>query len=194
MSYLASTTEAPPSDDAAAMYERDLARLGYVANYTKAFAHRPDVMRAWEGLNGSIKAGMDLRRYELATLAAAERLRSIYCSLAHGKVLAELDSPKVVRDLVVDRAAADVSPLDVAIMDLAEKVAGGAADITADDLRDVRTLGLTDAEILDVILAAAARCFFSTVLSAVGAEPDAFAELDADLREALITATHSPTR
>src|SRR5215470_927608 len=40
-------------------------------------------------LNGAIKAGMDLRRYELATLAAARRLRSSYCMLAHGKVLAD---------------------------------------------------------------------------------------------------------
>jgi hypothetical protein len=32
---------------------------------------------------------MDLRRYELATLAAARRLRSSYCCLAHGRVLAE---------------------------------------------------------------------------------------------------------
>jgi hypothetical protein len=32
---------------------------------------------------------MDLRRYELATLAAAMRLRSSYCALAHGKELAE---------------------------------------------------------------------------------------------------------
>ena len=36
------------------------------------------------------------------------------------------------------------------------------------------------------MLAAAARCFFSTVLDAVGAQPDAaYRELDAPLREAL---------
>jgi hypothetical protein len=32
---------------------------------------------------------------------------------------------------------------------------------------------LTDPEIFDVALTAAARCFFSTVIDAVGAEPDA---------------------
>ena len=56
-------------------------------NYERAFAERPDVYAAWVQLNTSIKAGMDLRRYELATLAAARRLRSSYCSLAHGTVL-----------------------------------------------------------------------------------------------------------
>jgi hypothetical protein len=53
-------------------------------NYERAFAKRPDVFAAWQQLNGAIKAGMDLRRHELATLAAARRLRSSYCALAHG--------------------------------------------------------------------------------------------------------------
>ena len=58
-------------------------------NYEVAFAERPEVYDAWMQLNGSIKESMDLRRYELATLAAARRLRSSYCCLAHGTVLAE---------------------------------------------------------------------------------------------------------
>ena len=40
-------------------------------NFERAFAARPEVYAAWAELNGAIKAGMDLRRYELATLAAA---------------------------------------------------------------------------------------------------------------------------
>src|SRR5204863_3634203 len=56
-------------------------------NFERAFAERPDVYAAWVQLNSAIKAGMDLRRYELATLASARRLRSSYCCLAHGSVL-----------------------------------------------------------------------------------------------------------
>ena len=44
-------------------------------NYEHAFAERPEVYAAWGQLNGAIKAGMDLRRYELVTVAAARRLR-----------------------------------------------------------------------------------------------------------------------
>ena len=40
------------------------------------------------------------------------------------------------------------------------------------------------AEILDVILAAAVRCFFSTVLDALGVQADArYAQLDPELRD-----------
>lgn len=45
-------------------------------NHERAFAERPDVYAAWQQLNAAIKANMDLRRYELVTLAAARRLRS----------------------------------------------------------------------------------------------------------------------
>jgi uncharacterized peroxidase-related enzyme len=171
----------------AAAYARDRDALGFVANYTRVFALRPEALEGWRALNGGIKAGMDPRRYELATLAAARRLRSTYCSLAHGKVLAEkFDGADAVRSIVTDPATAELSDVDRAILTLADKVAAGAADMSEADLGELRALGLDDAEILDVVLAAAARCFFSTVLDAVGASPDpVYRELDPPLREAL---------
>jgi alkylhydroperoxidase family enzyme len=74
-------------------------------NYERAFAGRPEVYAAWGALNGAVKAGMDLRRYELATLAAAQRLRSSYCSLAHGKVLREQFGEPVL-EIARDRRSA----------------------------------------------------------------------------------------
>jgi uncharacterized peroxidase-related enzyme len=171
----------------AAAYDRDRATLGYVANYTKVFAHRPDVLAAWQGLNASIKASMDPRTYELATLAAALRLRSSYCALAHGKVLADRHvGSEILPGLVADPRSTGLTPTEAAVMTLADKVAAGAADMTPEDLRELRDLGLDDAALLDVVLAAAARCFFSSVLDAVGAEPDAaYRRLDDPVREAL---------
>jgi hypothetical protein len=71
-------------------------------------------------------------------------------------------------------------------MDLADKVAADATSITSADVDQLRQLGLSDAEIVDVVLAAAARCFFSKALDALGVQPDAvYAELEPGLREAL---------
>jgi alkylhydroperoxidase family enzyme len=155
-------------------------------NLEVAFADRPEVFDAWVQLNTAIKANMDLRRYELATLAAARRLRSSYCSLAHGKVLLERFGVPV-RDIALDRRSAGLDEVDVAVMDLAERVVDDAASITEDDLQPLRTLGLTDAEVMDVILAAAVRCFFSKTLDALGVRADAiFAELDPDVLDVLV--------
>ena len=155
-------------------------------NFERAFAERPEVYAAWVQLNGAVKAGMDLRRYELATLAAAQRLRSSYCCLAHGSVLAsQFGEP--VRDIVLDRRAAGLDEIDVAVMDLAERVVADATSIGDAYLQPLRDLGLTQTEIMDVVLAAAARCFFSKALDALGVLPDAgYRDLEAELREALV--------
>jgi uncharacterized peroxidase-related enzyme len=176
------------SDDAAALMAADRAAAGYVRNYTRLFAHRPAVYAAWAGLNGAIKAGMDLRRYELATVAAARQLRSTYCALAHGQVLADrFLEPAEVRELVTDRSTAAIDELEAAIMGLAEKVAADATAITQADVDHLVALGASEVDVFDVVLAAAARCFFSKVLDAMGALADAaYAEqLPADLAAAL---------
>jgi alkylhydroperoxidase family enzyme len=155
-------------------------------NYERAFTDRPEVYAAWGQLNGAIKAGMDLRRYELVTLAAARRLRSSYCCLAHGRVLQEsFDEP--VREIALDHRATNLDEVDVAVMDLAERVVDDATSIEEADLQRLRDLGLSQTEIMDVILAATARCFFSKTLDALGVKPDAsFRELEPELQEALV--------
>lgn len=177
----------PVSDEAARLYEIDRARVGYVPNYTKAFAGRPDVYAAWRGLNGAIKANMPPRNYELATLAAATRLRSSYCALAHGEILADdLIGAVAVETIMRDPSGADVPQIDREIMALADRVADNPSEIAEADLRPLRELGLTDADIFDIILAASARCFFSSVLEASGIEPDAeYSSLERALRDVL---------
>ncbi|HZC75285.1 MAG TPA: hypothetical protein VE220_04855, partial [Gaiellaceae bacterium] len=54
-------------------------------NMEQLFLLRPEVYDAWRQLMMAVKGTSDERRYELATLAAARRLRSSYCALAHGK-------------------------------------------------------------------------------------------------------------
>jgi alkylhydroperoxidase family enzyme len=155
-------------------------------NYERAFADRPDVYDAWAQLNGAIKAGMDLRRYELATLAAARRLRSSYCCLAHGTVLRERFEEPVVH-IARDHRTAGLDEVDVAVMDLAERVVDDATSISDSDLQRLRDLGLSETEIMDVVLAAAARCFFAKTLDSLGVRPDAsYRDLDPDLREVLV--------
>jgi uncharacterized peroxidase-related enzyme len=155
-------------------------------NMELAFAQRPDVYEAWRGLLVAVKANIDPRRYELATLAAARRLRSSYCCLAHGKVLLE-EFAAPVREIALDHHAAGLDEVDVAVMDLADKVAEDATSIGDSDLQRLRDLGLTDAEIMDVVLTAALRSFFSKTLDALGVLPDAFyGELEPELREVLV--------
>jgi uncharacterized peroxidase-related enzyme len=187
MAFIDTVSDSEAVGPIAKLYATDRTNLGYVANYTKIFAHRPAVYEAWQQLRAAITQYMDPLRYELATVVAARAVRSSYCTLAHGKVLTErFLEPARVRQIVTDHRSAGLGAVDVAVMDLAEAVARDASAVTQTDVERLRDVGLSDVEIFDVIAATAARCFFSKVLDALGVEPDpSFGTLEPELRDAL---------
>jgi uncharacterized peroxidase-related enzyme len=168
------------------MYEEQGERLGYVPNYAKAFSLRPQVMDGWAHLLKSIRSTMDGRRYELVTLAAARALKSSYCALAHGRVLERQFFSTEDLTRIARRDRSPLEPAEAAILAFAEKVVRQAEAVTQEDVDTLRNHGLDDGEIFEVAAAAAARCFFSKVLDALGAEPDAsYGEMAPELRDAL---------
>jgi len=169
------------------MYAAAESRYGFVPNMVRAFGHRPKVMKAWSGLLTAIRSKMDPRRYELATLAAAQALRSSYCSLTHAHALLlgfyEEDELEAILDRPEDAA---LDETDRAIMRFAAKVAGDATSIVKEDIEALRACGLSDGEIFDVVATAAVRCFFSKTLDALGVEPDAaYIAMEPKLRDKL---------
>ena len=146
-------------------------------------SRRPVSLATWVASSNALAA----RRYELVTTAAAAALHSSYCTLAHGRILARDHLPPGdVAALVTAPDTADLPPVDRAIVAFATRVARGADKIDETDVDGLRAHGLADDEIFDVVLAAGARCFFSTYLDATGTRPDkAFAALAPELRDAL---------
>jgi uncharacterized peroxidase-related enzyme len=169
------------------LYDQDLESTKYVPNHVKAMSLRPEAIAAWRTLIGTIRSNMPLRRYELVTIAAALALRGAYCLLAHGAVLRKNGFPAEQLEAILrDYRDAGLEPQEVAIMSFADKLTRHAYQITVEDVDGLRGYGLTDVEILDVVLAAAARNFFSKTLDALGAEPDAvYMNLEEPLRHAL---------
>ena len=188
MAFISTVPIDQAAGDVQAMYVQSQRDLGYVSNFAKVFSHRPHVMTAWRGLLASIRGSQDPRRYELATLAAARAMRSSYCMLAHGTRLhQQFYSSNQLQVIARDFAASDLSPADIAMMTFAEKIVRDAAAVTAADIQTLREHGFTDPDIFDIAAAAAARCFFSKLLDALGAEPDAsYAQMEAGLRQALV--------
>jgi len=187
MAFIQTIPEQDATGEVRKIYEEDRRTRGYLPNYSLVFSHRPAVKEAWNYLNKAIRSGMDLRRYELITLAAARALRSSYCMLAHGSVLLEkfYKSPQLI-SIADDPRTSELTPAERAMMAFAEKVVLDATSVTGDDIENLRSYGLTDAEIFDITVTAAARCFFSKTLDALGAEPDhAYNGLESGVRKAL---------
>lgn len=187
MSFLRTIDHESAPDDVAAIYERDIGRMGYLPNYTRIFSLHPDAYLAWRGLVGAISRPMEKLRFELATIGAAGKLRSSYCSLAHGKILHdEFFETDEVRQIVRGPASSVLDETDSLIVEFAAKVAEDATAVTEEDIERLQAAGLSDRDIFDVVLAAAARSFFTKVIDATGTLADSvYMEMDPGLRDAL---------
>jgi uncharacterized peroxidase-related enzyme len=187
MSFLSTVDGDGAEPDVSAIYERDIERVGYLPNYTRTFSLHPGAYEAWRHLIASIAKPMDERRYELATIGAATQLRSSYCSLAHGKILAEkFFDPGDLQSIVETSSTAELDEAEALVVRFAALVAEDATQVTVEDIEKLRAAGLSDRDIFDVVLAAAARSFYSKVLDATGTLADSvYQELEPGLREAL---------
>jgi uncharacterized peroxidase-related enzyme len=166
--------ESAVEGEVAEWYERQRSSWGYLPNYAPAFASRPDVAEAWNTLNGAVRGHMDRRRFELVTIAAARAYRSTYCMAAHCKFLRDDcgDEPAMLA-VAADPSGSHLGAADRAVVDFATQVARDASSITEADVQRLRDHGLSDPDVLDVVLAAAARGFFTKVLDALGVQADA---------------------
>lgn len=169
------------------LYDTAEKRVGHLPNWAMGFSLHPEVWQAWDRMHAEIRANLSVRMYELATLAAARALRSSYCSLAHGAVLAtKVFDANGVTAIMEDPAHAPLEPGERALMAFAEKVSLNADQVTQGDVDGLRAHGYTDTVIFDVAATAAARCFFSKLLDAMGIQPDAkFAAMEPKLQKAL---------
>jgi uncharacterized peroxidase-related enzyme len=165
--------ESAVGDAASSWYEKQRASWGYLPNYAHAFATRPDVAEAWTALSDAVGKGMERRRYELATIAAARALRSTYCVAAHTKFLRDdVGDVDTMHAITSDPTLASLAPQDRAVMEFSAHVARDASSVTQDDIDRLKSEGLSDAEVVDVVFAAAARSFLTKVLDALGIQAD----------------------
>jgi uncharacterized peroxidase-related enzyme len=170
-------------------YQKQRAAWGFLPNYAGAFSTRPDVAHAWSALNIAVRDGMDRRRFELATIAAARALRSTYCTAAHSKFMRDVcGDEKILTTIAEDPSGARLTDQDGAVYQFAAKVAASAETVDQDDIEKLRRAGLTDADIADIVFAAAARAFFTRVLDGLGAQLDSetAASFSSDIMESMV--------
>ena len=171
--FITPVPESESTDDLADYYRTQRTAWGFLPNYAGAFSTRPDVAQAWNLLNSTIRDGMDRRRFELATIAAARALRSTYCTAAHSKFLRDVGGDEEsLRAIAADPSGAGLEAQDRAVYEFAAKVATDAASVVQADVDRLRETGLSDADVADVVYAASARSFFTRVLDGLGAQLD----------------------
>ncbi len=107
--------------------------------------------------------------------------------LAHGALLRKnFFNVEQMLGIIKDFRNAGLAPDEVALMSFAQKIATRASLISQQDIEQLRSLDLSDEEILDIVVVVTARSFFSKTLDALGIPPDViYKELEPELVQAL---------
>lgn len=169
------------------MYDGDLRTDGFIFTHTRAMAVNPEAHQAFEDLIHAVVPSIGVRTYELATLGAARAVGSEHCLLAHGRKSLRgglLDEDQLAA-LAREGADADLAEADLAVVAYAEKLSTDAASMTDADAQQLRDVGFSDRQIVDITLAAAARNYYSRALQALAVPVDDVPGLSAQLVAAL---------
>jgi uncharacterized peroxidase-related enzyme len=163
-----------PTPKARAIFDEDVAEVGFVMNTTRLWAYQPDTWTALFGTMGRAvqPAGLTYRDRGILIVACAAALGDSYCALAWGQKLAA-NSDSGIACGVVRGTHDGLSPAERAMAGWARKVAADPAHTTLADVQALHEAGFTDERIFAITVFVALRLAFSTVNNALGARPDA---------------------
>ncbi|MEM9578096.1 MAG: peroxidase-related enzyme [Pseudomonadota bacterium] len=130
-----------------------------VSDYVLTLAHDVESLAVRSPLFNAImydEGGLSRAERELGALAPSIVNRCIYCAAVHADRHAKLEGDTAVTDaLFANGEGARLSPRNQAIYDFAVKSAKSPPEAGPDDMQALRTAGLSDEEILDLILSSA---------------------------------------
>lgn len=137
-----------------------------------------DVLRERSRLYNAIMygpRGLPRADRELAAVAVSRVNGCVYCASVHIQRYIQLTKrPEIMQRLIDEGVEAELPPRERAIVDFAIKLTRTPPTLTADDLKPLRQLGLTDQEILDLTHAIAMFAWANRLMQTLG-EPVAIA-------------------
>ncbi|MGF9763020.1 peroxidase-related enzyme [Microvirga sp. 0TCS3.31] len=130
-----------------------------VSDYVLVLAHDPESLAQRSPLFNAIMYGNDgLSRAEreLGAVGASVVNRCVYCAAVHGSRYNQLTKQTdVVERIFQNEVDAKLEKHEQAIFDFAVKLSRTPQTITEDDIAKLRDIGLSDLEIVDLVLSTA---------------------------------------
>lgn len=127
-----------------------------VSDYVLVLAHDVETLAVRSPLFNAImygKTGLSRAERELGAIAASVVNRCIYCAAVHADRHAQLTNDTTVTDAIfLSGEKADLEPRDRAIFDFAVALSATPPKATPDQMQALRDAGLTQGEIIDLIL------------------------------------------
>lgn len=142
------------SDLVAAIYKDIEATFGMVPNLFKAYANFPALLQVnWEKTKVLLMRGglpRELKESIAVVVSAANSCN--YCVASHSMALSTMGfSQKRINDLTKNIESPDISPRDKKILEYARKATLTPHSITDAETDELKSLGLTDSQIVEVL-------------------------------------------
>jgi uncharacterized peroxidase-related enzyme len=155
-------------------------KAGFVPNVFLALAHRPAEWRAFFAYHDAL---MDVEPDGVRTLTKGEREMVVvatsaandclYCVVAHGAILRIYEKKPTVADQVaVNYLKADITPRQRAMLKFALKVCTHSANVSPDDLDEVKAAGFTDEDVWDITAITAFFGLSNRLANVLGMQPN----------------------
>jgi uncharacterized peroxidase-related enzyme len=126
-------------------------QIGSVPNLFRVASHSPAALEGYLAMSGALEKGeLDAATRERIALAVAEINGCGYCLSAHtyiGKHVAKLSDAEIV----ANRNGTSADPRADAAVRFAVKVTQLRGHVSDQDLRAVRTAGLSDAQVVEIV-------------------------------------------
>lgn len=148
--------------DTKVLFDAAQAKLGAVPNFLRVLGHSPRALAGFLNLYGELDAGaLDRPTRERIALVVAEGNRCAYCLSAHTAIgrHAGLSNDEMLRN----RAGGSADAKARAAVAFAKTLNDHTGEVTPAEFRAVRTAGLSDAEIMEIIAAVALNVFTNLI-------------------------------
>ncbi|WP_322028867.1 peroxidase-related enzyme [Paraburkholderia sp. J76] len=126
-----------------------------VSDYYRFLVHQPEILRQRSAAFNAIMyapGGLPRAERELSTTVVSRLNGCVYCASVHAQRFEQLAKRNdVIRQVFADPHSAGTTPREQAIAHFSAALTEHPDDIKADQLQALREVGLTDAEILDLI-------------------------------------------
>ena len=130
-----------------------------VSDYVLTLAHDVETLKVRSPLFNAImynRGGLGRIGRELGATAASVVNRCVYCAAVHASRYNQLaKNEDVMRNVFEHGEQAKLEPRDQAIFDFAIKLSKAPSEATAAEMKRLRDAGLSDEEIIDLILSTA---------------------------------------
>jgi uncharacterized peroxidase-related enzyme len=146
-------------DDVREIYEKNRAKIGFVPNVFRAYAQRPEHLRAFMHYHDVLMrgdSGLSRPEREAIVVAVSAENRCLYCVVAHGAALRVLGKNPILADQIATNwRSADLTPRWRSMLAFASRVNEPGFVAGDDELAELRTHGFSDDDIWDIAAIAA---------------------------------------